>query len=182
MSIISEILKLKGVAQKLTITALVIMIIGFGVGRWTAGKSGNSNKVASGNTGGAKVKTVWTCSMHPQIRQPEPGKCPICGMTLIPAASSGGDDLGPRMMSMSEASLKLAEVKTAPVQKHYLYMEIPMVGLINYDETRVKTIAAWMPGRLDRLFVDYTGVAGNKGDHMVGIYSPDLFAAQVELL
>ncbi|MBI3468501.1 MAG: hypothetical protein HY000_36325, partial [Planctomycetes bacterium] len=26
---------------------------------------------------------VWTCSMHPQVRLPKPGRCPICGMTLV---------------------------------------------------------------------------------------------------
>ena len=27
--------------------------------------------------------SVWTCSMDPQVKQPQPGKCPICGMDLI---------------------------------------------------------------------------------------------------
>jgi len=29
---------------------------------------------------------TWTCSMHPQIRQPKPGKCPLCNMALIKVA------------------------------------------------------------------------------------------------
>ena len=29
----------------------------------------------------------YTCSMHPQIRQPDMGPCPLCGMDLIPASS-----------------------------------------------------------------------------------------------
>src|SRR5690554_7347280 len=33
----------------------------------------------------AAADQMWTCSMHPQIMQPEPGDCPICGMDLIPA-------------------------------------------------------------------------------------------------
>ena len=33
----------------------------------------------------AETNQMWTCSMHPQIMQPEPGDCPICGMDLIPA-------------------------------------------------------------------------------------------------
>ncbi len=31
-----------------------------------------------------RMEEIWTCSMHPQIRQPEPGACPICGMDLVP--------------------------------------------------------------------------------------------------
>ena len=34
---------------------------------------------------GESLVQMWTCSMHPQIMQPEPGDCPICGMDLIPA-------------------------------------------------------------------------------------------------
>jgi hypothetical protein len=37
-------------------------------------------------------ETVWTCSMHPQIRMDKPGKCPLCAMDLIPLKSSGGGD------------------------------------------------------------------------------------------
>jgi Cu+-exporting ATPase len=36
--------------------------------------------------------TVYTCPMHPQIRQPQPGNCPICGMALepeVPAIEEG---------------------------------------------------------------------------------------------
>ena len=47
-----------------------------------------------------------------------------------------------------------------------------MVGKIDYDETRLKTITAWVGGRLDRLYVDYTGVPVKKGDHLVYLYSP----------
>ena len=57
-----------------------------------------------------------------------------------------------------------------------------MVGKVDYDETKVADITAWVPGRLDRLYVDYTGVRVRKGDHLVLIYSPELIVAQDELL
>jgi Cu(I)/Ag(I) efflux system membrane fusion protein len=123
----------------------------------------------------------WTCSMHPQIRQPKPGKCPICFMDLIPVASSGSD-LGERQVSFSEAAIKLMEIATAPVERKFVTTEVRMVGKIDYDETQVKNIAAWVPGRIDRLYVDFTGITVNKGDHMVELYSPELISAQAELL
>lgn len=129
----------------------------------------------------AELKTMWTCSMHPSIRQPEKGKCPICGMDLIPVKTDD-DELGAHMMSMSEEAKKLADIQTEVVQRKFVDLEIPMVGIIDYDETRVKTIAAWVPGRLDRLYVDYTGVAVKKGDHLVEMYSPTLYSAQEELI
>jgi Cu(I)/Ag(I) efflux system membrane fusion protein len=57
-----------------------------------------------------------------------------------------------------------------------------MVGKVDYDETRVKNITAWVPGRIDRLYVDFTGITVSKGDHMVDLYSPELISAQAELL
>ncbi len=127
--------------------------------------------------------TIWSCSMHPQIQMPKPGKCPICGMTLIPVSDSAGDEkAGPREYTMSEAAKKLAEVVTEPVKRKFVDAQVRMVGKVDFDETRVGYITAWIPGRLDKLYVDYTGVPVKKGDHMVSLYSPELLAAQEELL
>ena len=57
-----------------------------------------------------------------------------------------------------------------------------MVGRVDYDETRFANITAWVSGRLERLFVDYTGVTVKQGDHMVQLYSPELLSAQEELI
>lgn len=126
--------------------------------------------------------TLWTCSMHPQIKLPKPGKCPICGMDLIPMNRGDDDSGGLRELSVSESAARLMEIETAPVERRFVTAEVRMVGKIAYDETRVSYITAWVPGRLDRLFVDYTGIAVKKGDHMVSLYSPELLGAQEELL
>ncbi|MCH7871769.1 MAG: efflux RND transporter periplasmic adaptor subunit [Planctomycetes bacterium] len=114
---------------------------------------------------------------------PNPGKCPICGMKMVEVEEDGGDeDAGPRTLTLSPRAQKLAEIEVASVVRKFVEAEIRMVGKIDYDETRVKYITAWVPGRLDRLYVDYTGVPVKKGDHLVYIYSPELLVAQVELL
>ena len=120
--------------------------------------------------------------MHPQIKLPKPGKCPICGMDLIPLIVSNDDEGGLRELSISESAAKLMEIETVPVERRFATARVRMVGKIAYDETRVSDITAWVPGRLDRLFVDYTGVPVKKGDHMVDLYSPELLSAQEELL
>jgi len=125
--------------------------------------------------------TTWTCSMHPQIQLPKPGKCPICFMDLIPLEKDAGDD-APRRLVMSPAAKALAEIETQPVERRSVTHTLRMVGKVHYDETRLSTIAAWFPGRLDRLYVDYTGITVSKGDHMVYVYSPELLTAQQELL
>ncbi len=129
----------------------------------------------------AQEQTLWTCPMHPHIRLPEPGKCPICFMDLVPSSSSDSD-IGERQISFSEAAIKLMEIETTVVERKFVTAEIRMVGKVDYDETRVKHITAWVPGRIDRLYVDFTGTVVNKGDHMVYLYSPELLSAQAELL
>jgi Cu(I)/Ag(I) efflux system membrane fusion protein len=142
-------------------------------------------RMSEGPTGveAAKQETqLWTCAMHPQIKLPEPGQCPICGMDLIPVESGQDEIKGMRELSVTEHSARLMEIETAPVERKFVTTKIRMVGKVDYNETRVTDISAWVPGRLDRLFVDYTGVPVRKGDHMVYLYSPELLSAQEELL
>jgi len=131
--------------------------------------------------GQSETTQWWTCSMHPQIHQPKPGKCPICFMDLIPVTSESGD-IGERQISFSQAAIKLMEIETTPIERKFVDAEIRLVGKVDYDETRVKNITAWVPGRIDRLYVDFTGITVSKGDHMVDLYSPELISAQAELL
>ena len=35
--------------------------------------------------------TIYTCPMHPEIRQVGPGSCPICGMALEPVLATADD-------------------------------------------------------------------------------------------
>ena len=155
---------------------LVGMIIAGAFSR-TPGSSVSDSPEASASVPAGE--TLWTCSMHPQIRQPKPGKCPICGMDLIPVAKTSG---GMRTLTLSQESRSLMQIATTPVERRYVTHEIPMVGRVDYDETKLAYITAWVPGRLDRLYVDYTGVEVKEGDHLVYIYSEQLYSAQEELI
>lgn len=133
--------------------------------------------------GEAPEAEMWTCAMHPQIRQPKPGQCPICAMDLVPVTGIGGaGGAGARELRLSETARKLAEIQTAPVRRMGVSTEVRMAGKVEYDETRVSHITAWVPGRLERLYVDFTGVSVETGDRMVLLYSPELLAAQEELI
>ena len=160
------------------------MIVVFVAGRLSGGRAipdGHGHDGAH-ESSAPKKDTIWTCSMHPQIQLPKPGKCPICSMALIPLESGTDDEAGPRELSVSERSAKLMDIETVPVERRFVTADVRMVGKVDYDETRVSYISARVPGRLDRLFVDYTGVPVKKGDHMVYLYSPELLSAQEELL
>ena len=132
----------------------------------------------------SSTQTLWTCSMHPQILLPQPGKCPICFMDLIPIKTDSGDkdSLHPREIRLSETAAKLAGIRTVEVKRGSPRIEGRLIGKVGYDETRLGTITAWMAGRIDRLFVSYTGAFVKKGQEMAEIYSPELYAAQSELI
>lgn len=153
---------------------LLFFVLGFWIrGHWT--KTGPETAAAAEE----QEQTIWTCSMHPQIRQPKAGKCPICYMDLVPVAQT---QVGPRQVEYTDEALKLMEVRTTPAQRKFVEVQVHMVGKVHYDESRIKNIAAWAPGRIDRLFVDYVGIRVEQGDHMVELYSPELISAQAELL
>ncbi|MFH1761156.1 MAG: efflux RND transporter periplasmic adaptor subunit [bacterium] len=170
-------------AHKNKIIMVLVALIAFSLGMFLSGGSGESGEAGHehGAAPGTKAET-WTCSMHPQIKLPKPGKCPICFMDLILLKKGSEEDEGERKLSMSHASRKLAEIETAPVERKEVTAEVRMVGKVDYDESRVKAITSRIPGRLDRLYVDYTGIPVKKGHHLISIYSPELYAAQEELI
>ncbi len=171
-------------AITLIIVAVVAFLLGgllLGAGKPTesARDSAHGDAVASE----ASAPAIWTCSMHPQIQLPKPGKCPICFMDLIPVETgSDSEELAPAQIRLSETAVELSNIQTTPVVRAFAERSIRMVGKLDYDETKVAYITAWIPGRLDRLFVDYTGAHVSKGDRLVHIYSPELIATQEELL
>ncbi len=126
-------------------------------------------------------ETVWTCSMHPQIRQSEPGDCPICGMDLIPLDSDEGGDLDPMAISMSPNAMQLADIKTATVGTMDPVKTVRLNGKVQEDERLVFSQSSHIPGRIEKLMVNFTGEYVNKGQTIAYIYSPDLVTAQDEL-
>lgn len=154
---------------------LLIVILGLAqrVG-WIGGSGGQTTTVSE-----SQSETTYTCPMHPQIRQNTPGRCPICGMQLVEAAAKGAD-LDQLAVTIEPAQRRLANIQTAEVTEKAASTTIQTIGAIQIDESRQATIAAYIDGRVERLFADYTGVEVDKGDHLAVVYSPQLFSAQAE--
>jgi Cu(I)/Ag(I) efflux system membrane fusion protein len=122
---------------------------------------------------------IWTCSMHPQIRQDHPGRCPICGMDLVPAASGAPGAAG---VTLSESAQRVASIEVAAVARRPLEHELRTVGRIDFAEPLLAYLTARVAARIERVYADFTGTAVAQGDHLVDIYSPELVVAQQELL
>jgi RND family efflux transporter MFP subunit len=149
----------------------------------------------------AKEILYYTCGMHPSVRvKPEDyeagnNKCPICNMDLVPVykeeeagmdmsvADPEGHSQGiDAQLKLSARAQTLAQVKTERLEFRHLMKEISTVGQMEYDERKVSYVAAWVPGRIDKLFVDFTGDRVEKGDPLIQIYSPNLVTTQEEYL
>lgn len=159
------------------------LLVGIVVGRGCASRSDATDADAVRDHAPEPQADVWTCSMHPQIRLPGPGQCPICGMDLIPVEMGTSEDSSsPRELSLSPVARKLAEIEVAPVEHKSVAVEVRMVGKVQFDETRLAYISPRVDGRMDRLYANFVGMPVKAGDPLADLYSPELVAAQQELL
>ncbi len=143
----------------------------------SAGGEGGGHSHAS--SGGEATRYI--CPMMCTPPQEEPGRCPVCAMELVPATSSGGNT-DSRSVQIDSAARRVANIQTVAVKSMPMSRTIRAIGELSYDEGTLKTISAYVDGRLERLYADYVGVVVEKGDHLAFVYSPRLYSAQVELL
>ena len=129
------------------------------------------------------VTQLWTCSMHPQIKMEKPGNCPICGMELIPleASDESSENIADDEIVMNEEAYQLANIQTTVIEKASANKEIRLLGRVKPDERRLYSQVSHIPGRIERLYVNFTGEKVFAGQKIVRIYSPELISAQKEL-
>lgn len=127
-------------------------------------------------------ETTWTCSMHPQIRMQEEGDCPICGMDLIPLAQNGSSGIDPDAVHLTKEGAALANVMTTVASRQKPVMEVRLYGKVQADERLLQNQVSHVSGRIEKLFVNFTGESVRKGQLLAQVYSPELVSAQQELI
>ena len=145
--------------------------------------SNSSKKEAHQHTEAGKDE-VYTCSMHPQIKQDKPGKCPICGMDLTPlkSTSNSKSNIDPNAVMMSEEAIALANIQTEVVGTGKTNKEIRLFGKIKPSERSQQAQSAYVNGRVERLYINAIGDVVHKGQTVALIYSPELYTASQELI
>lgn len=161
----------------------IAAIVGLAVGYFLFGNSGTKTMEMTEHDHSSEAGQMWTCSMHPQIMQPEAGDCPICGMDLIPA-EAGASGLSPEQFKMTENALALANIQTTVVGNAEGNNDntISLSGKIAVNEEAMAVQASYFDGRIEQLNVNHEGQEIRKGQLLATIYSPELVAAQQELL
>lgn len=155
----------------------------------------------------AKSEQLYTCGMHPQVIQKEPGSCPICGMDLVPMSSPSGEmsdhnhdankapETGKEFpASVMEKKPENFQVKVEPsviqkmgvrteiLKKKKISREIRAVAHVDFNEEKVTIINSRVTGWIEKLFARYTGQSIKKGSPLASIYSPELVSTQEEYL
>ena len=142
------------------------------------------SSAASPSADGEEADAVWTCSMDPQVKQPQPGKCPICGMDLIKMkkGETPTSDIDPNAVMLSDEALALANVETEIVGAPSGAKEIRLFGKIEPDQRLQQSQSAYVGGRIERLLINAVGDQVVRGQTLAVIYSPELYTAEQELV
>ncbi|MEO8169046.1 MAG: efflux RND transporter periplasmic adaptor subunit, partial [bacterium] len=130
--------------------------------------------------------SYYTCPMHPSVRSDKPGPCPVCGMALVKRTAM--KEAGPKdaknlkAVSLSPTQRIIANVSVVQAQLKEINRDVQVVGVVSYAEPSYKHISMRFPGRLEKLYISYTGQFVRKGDPIADVYSPEAISAQEEYL
>lgn len=147
--------------------ALIIIII-------LAASCKSKNKTAK--DGGA----VYTCSMHPQVRSPKPGKCPVCGMQLIPVSKN--NTAASNEIILNDEQIQLANITVDTLKTGVVNNETVLTGTINFNEKNIQTLPSRVMGRIEKLYFKNAGDYVPKGAKAFDLYSEELNSAKQEYI
>src|SRR5688572_4332743 len=158
---------------------VVLLIVLAGIAGWFVGR-GRTNGDSSDRT---RKVMFYQSAMHPWIKSDKPGNCTICGMKLTPVyEGEKGIETDANMITLSSNAINVINVQTEPAEKRPIEKTLEAAGRIEADQTRSRVIAAYVDGRVEKLFVNFTGAEVKQGEPLAVIYSPALLTAEREYL
>jgi len=165
--------------MKNTITILIVLITGVGIGmaidRWS---SGPDEQATTDSAGSEPEILYWKAPMDPNYRRDEPGKSPM-GMDLVPVYASDEDE---SVVTISPQVINNLGVRTEQAQYSVLSRRIDTVGYVGYDEDTLQHIHTRVDGWIESLEITATGDPIRQGQTLFELYSPTLVNAEEEYL
>ena len=147
---------------------LITLVIGGLIG-WIIKPTATGSHEEHEHGSESSAPTLWTCSMHPQIKLGEAGDCPICGMDLIPASQASSKNPNPMVFEMTPEAVAMAQVQTTKIGGASASGELFLSGKIQADERENAAITAKFPGRIEKLYVTFTGEQVKAGQRLATI-------------
>ena len=181
-----RLVKIVGSKKRLAVIAALVVLSFLSGYRLKEGGSGTTKTgvydLVHTREAGEETGMVYVCPMMCVPPMEKPGRCPICGMDLIPVFAGREDKAGPPRIGLTPEAVKLAAIQTAPVERKFVSAEVRLFGRIDYDPAHVTKISAFMPGVIDRVYVKRAGQFVRWGDPLFDISSSDLLETQKELV
>lgn len=145
--------------------------------------TGGASSAATSQQPAGRKLLYYQSAMHPWIKSPKPGRCTICGMELTPVyegdagfdAAGGGD-----VVPLTQTMIQVVKVQTAEAQVRPLTKTLTVAGMIDDNATRHRVLSAYIPGRVQKLYVNFMGAEVKEGQPLAEFYSPTLLQAERE--
>lgn len=173
-----DIMKIK--CRSIALSGVLFFLAGLAAcGTSEGSEADRASNVSESETVAAEPQ-IYTCPMHPQIRQDHPGDCPICEMELVPV-ESGGVEQSEIALQPSERAVALMNIRTSTVQRHASSNQLEVTGRIAIASNSEANITAWANGRIDRLYVESVGEQVRRGYPVARMHSHEIAVAAEDL-
>ncbi|MFZ6032152.1 MAG: efflux RND transporter periplasmic adaptor subunit [Melioribacter sp.] len=136
-------------------------------------------KKGTGKSSGERKILYWRAPMDPNEIYDRPGKSKM-GMDLVPVYEDEAGSSG--IVTIDPAVVQNMNVKTEKVKSTRLSNIVVTNGILTTNEQTDYIVTTRVNGWIEKLYINYTGQKVHKGDRLMDIYSPELVAAQQELL
>lgn len=165
-----------------TISAIMLTVAIAVPATWFAAKKAALQKPERATAAHERKPLYYQSAMHPWIKSDKPGRCTICGMELTPVyeGDAGFDAAGGNVVPLTKSMIQVINVETAEAAERPLKKSVQVAGNIEDNTSRHRVMSAYVPGRIQKLYVSFEGAEVKEGQPLAEFYSPALLQAERE--